>query len=77
MKLKIWTVKQLPMVQELIKDGRIPEVAVDEVARVVSILDRYYGTERNVDNDDGGYLVVYTDCIEDKGTEKSFCRINL
>lgn len=64
MKVKIWTAKQLTMVQELVKDGRIPKAVADESLRVVSILDEYYGTERNVDNDDGGYLLIYTDCIE-------------
>lgn len=65
MKVKIWTAKQLSMVQELVKDGRIPKAVADESLRVVSILDEYYGTERNVDNDDGGYLLIYTECIED------------
>ena len=63
--MKIWTAEQLPMVQELVKDGRIPTAVADESLRVVSILDEYYGTERNVDNDDGGYLLIYTECMED------------
>lgn len=63
MKVKIWTAKQLPIIQELVSDGRIPKAVADETIRVISILDEYYGSERNVDNDDGGYLLVYTDCI--------------
>lgn len=72
MKLKIWTAEQLPMVQELVLDGRIPKAVADETLRVVSILDEYYGTERNVDNDDGGYLLIYTDCIGDNGEIQKF-----
>ena len=37
--MKIWTNEQLPMVQELVKDGRIPKAVADESLRVVSILD--------------------------------------
>lgn len=65
MKLKIWTTNQMPMVREMVIDGRIPEFVADEVSRVVSILDEYYDAERNVETDDGGYLLVYTDYIED------------
>ena len=72
MKVKIWTAKQLSMVQELVKDGRIPKAVADESLRVVSILDEYYGTERNVDNDDGGFLLIYTDCLEDNGEIQRF-----
>lgn len=63
--MKIWTAEQLPIVHKLVLDGRIPKAVADETLRVVSILDEYYGSERNVDNDDGGYLLIYTDCIED------------
>ena len=66
MKIKIWTTNQMPMVREMVIDGRIPGFVADEVSRVVSILDEYYGTERNVESDDGGYLIVYTDYIEDR-----------
>lgn len=55
----------MPMVREMVIDGRIPEFVADEVSRVVSILDEYYDARRNVESDDGGYLVVYTDCIEE------------
>ena len=55
MKVKIWTAKQLPIIQELVSNGKIPKAVADETLRVVSILDEYYGSERNVDNDDGGY----------------------
>lgn len=72
MKVKIWTAKQLPIIQELFSDGRIPKAVADETLRVVSILDEYYGTERNVDNDDGGYLLVYTDCIGNFGEIERF-----
>lgn len=66
MQIKIWTANQIHMVRKMVIDGKIPEIVADEVSRVVSILDEYYGAERNVESDDGGYLLVYTDCIEDE-----------
>ncbi|WP_288175041.1 hypothetical protein [Sporofaciens musculi] len=72
MKVKIWTAKQLPIIQELVSNGKIPKAVADETLRVVSILDEYYGSERNVDNDDGGFLLIYTDCLEDNGEIQRF-----
>lgn len=72
MKIKIWTVNQMSMVREMVIDGRIPEFVADEVSRVVSILDEYYDAKRNVESDDGGYLVVYTDCVEDEREIQAF-----
>ena len=72
MKVKIWTVNQMPMIREMVIDGRLPEFVADEVSRIVSILDEYYDAKRNVENDDGGYLLVYTDYIEDKAEIQAF-----
>lgn len=72
MKIKIWTVNQMPKIREMVIDGRIPESVADEVSRVVSILDEYYDAERNVETDDGGYLLVYTDYIEDEKEIQTF-----
>lgn len=72
MKIKIWTVNQMPKIREMVINGRIPESVADEVSRVVSILDEYYDAERNVETDDGGYLLVYTDYIEDEKEIQTF-----
>lgn len=70
--VKIWTMEQVPIIHELVANGRIPKVVGDEVSRVVSILDQYYGAERNVESDDGGYLLVYTDYLEDESEIQRF-----
>lgn len=67
MKIKLWTLKQSSKIEELLSKKLIPAEAADKVLNTLSILDRYYGEDRNVDDDDGGYLLLYTECMkEDK-----------
>lgn len=66
---RIWTKSQLQKMSELKKEHRIPQYVIDEVERVVKILDCYYGEKRDVDNDDGGY--VYLISSENAGTVRS------
>ncbi len=54
----IWTKAQLQKLDELRKEHRIPQYVIDEVKRVVRILDCYYGEKRDVDDDDGGYVCL-------------------
>lgn len=54
---------------ELKKEHRIPQYVIDEVERIVQILDCYYGEKRDVDNDDGGYVCLISS--ENVGTVRS------
>ena len=65
MEIKIWTNSQLSMIKQMEVEGRIPADVTNETKRVLSILDGYYGEDRDVENDDGGYVVIFTECIED------------
>ncbi|KAI4442331.1 hypothetical protein FMM80_23000 [Schaedlerella arabinosiphila] len=65
---KIWTAQQLPLIKRL-GITTIPESVVNEVVHSISIFDTYYGAGRNVDNDHGGFLLLYTDFPESR---KSF-----
>lgn len=63
MKLKLWTLQQLPLVKQMEADHMIPEIVADELENVLSILDRYYGADRAVETADGGYILLYTHYI--------------
>ncbi len=58
MKERIWTKAQLEKLEKLKEKQGIPQCVIDEVERVVQILDCYYGKNRDVDNDDGGYVCL-------------------
>lgn len=55
---RIWTRSQDTKISELQKKYRLPEMVVAEIYRAVDILDKYYGLERDVDKDDGGYVFL-------------------
>lgn len=57
-KERIWTKDQLWRLYELKQEHRIPQCVVAEVERVIQILDCNYGMSRDVDNDDGGYVLL-------------------
>lgn len=61
---RIWTRAQYDKLSELQKKHQIPEEVIEEIHRVVDMLDRYYGSDRDVDRDDGGYLFLTTESIE-------------
>lgn len=65
--VKIWTQSQLTMVRQMEAEGRIPADVTNETRRVLSILNDYYGQDRDVDNDDGGYVVIFTELMGDSG----------
>lgn len=65
MKIKLWTLKQAEQIEELLSKKLIPIEAADESLKVLSILDKYYGADRDVDHDDGGYLLLYTGCVKE------------
>lgn len=65
MKIKLWTLKQSEKIEELLSKKIIPVSAADKALDVLTILDEYYKEDREVDNDDGGYLLLYTECMEE------------
>lgn len=72
MKVKLWTLKQKPQIKELLSNKLIPLEAANEALKVLSILDKYYGENRDVDNDDGGYLMLYMEPLEEgRGISKN------
>lgn len=65
---RIWTQQQYAKLFKLQKKYSIPHEVIESICKVVEILDRYYGKDRNVDTDDGGYLVLFTECLEGMGS---------
>lgn len=61
---RIWTRAQYKELSELQKEYRIPEEVIKDIHRVVDILDTYYGSDRNVDIDDGGFLFLATEYMD-------------
>lgn len=63
---RLWTIEQTPRLLELQSEYQIPGKIVEGIQSVLTILDRYYGKERKVDEDDGGYvLLLFCDSIDD------------
>lgn len=58
MEKKFWTRGQIPELKEFAKQNVLPQKVVDVAESNIEILDKYYGAERNVDNDDGGYICM-------------------
>jgi len=48
-----------------VENFQIPEIVAKRALNIVSILDKYYGVDRNIDKDNGGYLLIFTDCLQD------------
>lgn len=55
---KIWTRTQMQRIFDLQAEHKIPQEVVKEIKSQVEMLDAVYGTERDVDNDDGGYVLL-------------------
>ncbi|NDO69035.1 hypothetical protein FMM80_10220 [Schaedlerella arabinosiphila] len=55
---RIWTRSQCVKISELEKNYRMPEKVVAEIYKAVDMLDKYYGMDRDVDKDDGGYVFL-------------------
>lgn len=63
---KIWTVAQLQKLHDLQEKYNIPQTVVNEIERITKILDSCYGSGCDVDNEDGGYvLLIIPDSIGD------------
>lgn len=55
---RIWTRSQCVKISELEKNYRMPEKVVAEIYKAVDMMDKYYGLDRDVDKDDGGYVLL-------------------
>ena len=55
---KIWTVQQAEKLYGLKTGYALPLKVTEEVKRLVQLLNYHYGSERDVDNEDGGYVVL-------------------
>lgn len=55
---RIWTRTQYSKLSMLQKKYRLPEKVMAEIYRVIDILDKYYGINRDVDKEDGGYVFL-------------------
>lgn len=75
MKIKLWTFKQSSQVEELLLNKLIPAEAADRALNVLSTLDKYYGADRDVDHDDGGYLLLYTECVKEDEELREVLRV--
>lgn len=55
---KIWRVAQVRNLLNLQEKYNIPLEVIKAVEHIATILDAEYGMERNVDKDDGGYVLL-------------------
>lgn len=55
---RLWTMTQMPRLIEMQKNYQIPGEVVEGIQTVLGIMDTYYGKDRNVDEDDGGYVFL-------------------
>lgn len=64
-KKRIWTEIQLAQLEDLGEEFHIPKAVQTEIHSIVHILDDNYGRSRDVDRDDGGYVLLLLS--EDEG----------
>lgn len=62
--LKFWTSTQYSKISKLQTKHKLPQEVIDEIHRMIDILDSHYGTNRDVENNDGGYLLLSTENID-------------
>ena len=55
---KIWRVAQIQNLLALQEKYKIPQEVIRVVEHIAAILDAEYGMERDVDKDDGGYVLL-------------------
>lgn len=61
---RIWTSTQCNKISELKIKHQLPQEVINEIYRVVNILDTHYGSKRDIDREDGGYLLLLTESID-------------
>ncbi len=57
-KERLWTALQFPRLEELAEKFQIPPEVVKEIQKTILILDSNYGDDRDVDRDDGGFVLL-------------------
>lgn len=55
---KIWTAQQVEKLYDLKTGYTVPLQVMKEIERLVQLLNYHYGFERDVDNEDGGFVVL-------------------
>lgn len=55
---KIWTAQQVEKLYDLKTGYTVPLQVMKEIERLVQLLSYHYGSDRDVDNEDGGYVVL-------------------
>lgn len=53
-----WTESQKPRLMEVQENYQLPEAVVQEICKVLKILDTNYGKKREVFDSDGGYVFL-------------------
>ncbi len=66
MTIKIWTMAQFQKLYDLQKKYGIPQEVINKAEKIIKNLDYYYGSERDADSNDGGYIfLLLPDSLED------------
>lgn len=55
---KIWTAQQVEKLYDLKTGYTVPLQVMIEIERLVQLLNYHYGFKRDVDNEDGGFVVL-------------------
>lgn len=71
---RLWTMTQMPRLIEMQKNYQIPGEVVEVIQTVLGIMDTYYGKDRNVDEDDGGYVFLIF-CESTDGWRKAYMEL--
>lgn len=70
---KIWKVVQIQNLLNLRGKYKIPQEVTGAIERLIKILDTEYGLDRDVDSDDGGYVLLLRKSSSD--FQKSICPV--
>ncbi len=66
MTVKVWNKAQVAELYTIGERYRVPMEAIAEVGQIIERLDAVYGSERDADNDDGGFVLLL---LPDSGTD--------
>lgn len=72
---KIWTVQQAEKLYGLKTGYALPLKVTEEVKRLVQLLNYHYGSERDMDNEDGGYVVLLLPEDESADTDSLYLKL--
>lgn len=72
---KIWTVQQAEKLYGLKTGITVPLQVMEEVKRLVQLLNYHYGSERDMDNEDGGYVVLLLPEDESADTDSLYLKL--